>query len=273
MNRLKASFRQLWTFLAKGDAMIDQDDTVRRQMMEEWEQHAFDDPMYWIASGRTDWTLEEFYEDDSWYYGKTLLEFLTELGIELRGRKVLDLGCGMGRVSVQLARYGAEVFGTDISQEMIRLAQANLAHVPDLHFQVGDGTTLARYHDEFFDVVWSYITFRHIPSLKVILEYLDEIGRVLVPGGKFVIEVGNFRGWQWFVTDSKALRIGLKKTARLRKLGVRVRPVIGLIQYDAFYGVRVPKRLMLQALQSGGLSVDNTLTYDPYDHILYVGHR
>jgi SAM-dependent methyltransferase len=255
------------------DQAADTTGLAREQMKRKWESLAAEAPMYWVASGRTDWSLAEFYSEDSWFGGETLLEFLDRLGIDVRGKTVLDLGCGMGRISVHFARYGAEVYGTDISEEMIRLARTNLARTPRLHFDVGDGATLAHYRSGFFDVVWSYITFRHIPSRDVILGYIREIARALVPGGRFIIEVGNFRGGQWFLKDDLALRIGLKRTGRLARIGMRVRPTGGLVRYNAFAGARVPKRVILERLRDSGLSADHVFSYDPYDHMFYEGHK
>ena len=245
----------------------------RIQMKEKWENLARQAPMYWIASGRTDWNTEEFYSGDAWYDGQTLHEFLGSLGIDLAGKRVLDLGCGMGRISLQFARYGAEVYGTDISEEMIRLARLNLVHVPRLHFRVGDGVSLESYPDGFFDVAWSYITFRHIPSLRVIEGYVREIGRVLAPGGRFILEAGNLRGWQAFVSENRAIRLGLASPGRLSRLGIRAIPTVGLVRYDAFAGVKVTRRKMLDALQAGGLVTDRTFSYNPTDHMFYAGHK
>jgi ubiquinone/menaquinone biosynthesis C-methylase UbiE len=251
----------------------DKDEGAKKQMLDEWEKLASEDPMYWIASKKENWTLEEFYKDDNWYEKKTLLEFLTELGIKLQGKKVLDLGCGMGRIGIQFAKYGAVVFGIDISPEMIHIAQVNLAGIPNMHFQVGDGITLAQYQDRFFDFAWSYITFRHFPSRSVVQGYIKEISRVLKDGGQFLIEGGNFHGWQCFLADDIALRIGLKQTTRLKKIGLQVRPTMGITRYNAFQGVRVPKQTMIEYFQKNKLIVDKIFTYNSYDHMFYMGHK
>jgi SAM-dependent methyltransferase len=246
---------------------------TRDQMKQTWEGLAVEAPMYWIASNQQNWTPDEFYGSDRWFDGGSLTEFLSGLGIDVRGKRVLDLGCGMGRISTHLARYGAEVYGTDISEEMIRLARQNLSHVPGLHFDVGDGISLVQYPDGFFDGVWSYITLRHIPSHEVVVGYLREIGRTLAPGGWILLEVGHFAGWQFFITSSLTLRLGLKRSNLLGKIGIPARPTFEFMRYNAFAGVRVPRRTMLEGLRASGLVADRIFTYDRFDHMFYAGHK
>jgi len=73
--------------------------------------------------------------------------------------------------------------GVDISDEMVALARRTLAAVPHAHVQVNSGSDLSLFPDGYFDFVYSWIVFQHIPSKDVVLGYLREAQRVLKPGG------------------------------------------------------------------------------------------
>lgn len=101
---------------------------------------------------------------------------------DIRGKRVLELGCGAGEASVFLAKQGAEVTATDISGEMLlvatRLAQKN-------------GVTIATekalshtlpFPDNSFDIVYCANLLHHVD----LEETVSEVRRVLVDGGVFV---------------------------------------------------------------------------------------
>src|SRR3954451_16723876 len=65
----------------------------------------------------------------------TLLSWLPD---DLRGRRVLDAGCGTGALSVEAAKRGAHVVAIDLSPTLVALAQERLPHNLDIDFRVGD---------------------------------------------------------------------------------------------------------------------------------------
>ncbi|MEI9951584.1 MAG: class I SAM-dependent methyltransferase [Pseudomonadota bacterium] len=112
-------------------------------------------------------------------------ELATELVVWLRpraGERILDLGCGTGTLTAQIARQGARVMGVDRSTAMIQSAQEKYA---DLSFQVADGQDLT-YAAEF-DAVFSNAALHWMPRAADVLRGVE---RALVPGGRFVAEFG-----------------------------------------------------------------------------------
>ena len=110
---------------------------------------------------------------DSW--------MLDALG-DVRGKRVLDIGCGEGRFSRLLAGLGAEVTGVDLTEPLVERAR-RLAVGGD-EYLVGDAETLEGIADGGFDLAVSYIV------LVDLLDYRGSIRaahRVLRPGGKFVV--------------------------------------------------------------------------------------
>lgn len=103
---------------------------------------------------------------------------------ELRGRRVLELGCGMGVVSVVLGRRGAAVLGIDVSPGMIDIARRNAA----LHGLEGlvehrvMSAEAMELPDASFDLVFGFVYLHHLqPTLAA-----SEVRRVLRPGGRAV---------------------------------------------------------------------------------------
>jgi ubiquinone/menaquinone biosynthesis C-methylase UbiE len=98
------------------------------------------------------------------------------------GGRVADVGCGPGRITAYLASRGANVFGLDLSPQMIEVASVSY---PDLLFEVGTMTGLPSGDGELAGVLAWYSTI-HTP-----LDELDavfaEFARVLQPGGALLI--------------------------------------------------------------------------------------
>ncbi len=98
------------------------------------------------------------------------------------GERILDLGCGTGTLTAQIARQGARVTGVDRSPEMIESAREKYASVS---FDVVDGQALT-YSSEF-DAVFSNAALHWMPRATDVLRGVE---RALVPGGRFVAEFG-----------------------------------------------------------------------------------
>ncbi|MDX2776639.1 methyltransferase domain-containing protein [Streptomyces caniscabiei] len=108
---------------------------------------------------------------------------------DLRGKKVLLLGCGTAEEVLLLEEFGAaSMTGVDLSAESIRLADETY---PSHVFKVGDMHAL-EFQDQSFDFVYSSLTVHY--SEKP-LEVYKEIVRVLRPGGTFQFSVGHPMRW------------------------------------------------------------------------------
>ena len=98
-------------------------------------------------------------------------------------QRALEIGCGTGRVLEPLARHFQQVFGVDVSGEMVRRGCQRLSHLPQVHLVEIDGLGKLPFRDESFDFCFSYITFHHIPIKAVVRSYIKETHRVLKPTG------------------------------------------------------------------------------------------
>lgn len=115
------------------------------------------------------------------------------------GWRVLEIGCGMGRLLRPLAPRVARVVGVDLSEEMLRRAREHCAALPNVELHLTDGG-LDFLADSTFDFVFSHIVFQHLPRKAYAERYFREAFRLLVPGGIFRVQVDGrsrqvFRRW------------------------------------------------------------------------------
>jgi ubiquinone/menaquinone biosynthesis C-methylase UbiE len=119
---------------------------------------------------------------------QTMLDLLRASGACLeRGTRLLDLGCGAGRMIrwlTDFAGYG-EVWGTDISAEPIVWCTQHLA--PPFYFLVNTTFPHLPFEDRYFDVVYAGSVFTHIDDLAQ--TWLLEMRRVLRTGGKLYVTI------------------------------------------------------------------------------------
>lgn len=114
---------------------------------------------------------------------------------------VIDLGCGIGRVSAALAPRCRSVFGVDVSAEMVRVArERHAAH--NLRFERIDGTSLAAAPDVSCNLLLAIDTFPYLVQAGVTDKLLREATRVLRPGGRFAILNLSYRGRDLDVADA-----------------------------------------------------------------------
>jgi trans-aconitate methyltransferase len=113
-----------------------------------------------------------------WKYGKEVLELLSPR----EGERILDLGCGTGHLTSQIAAIGATVIGLDKSPAMIERARTLY---PDLRFEAADATSFG--FDEPFDAVFSNAAIHWMKDQDGVA---DSVWRALKSGGRFVAEFG-----------------------------------------------------------------------------------
>jgi len=97
-----------------------------------------------------------------------------------RGKRVLEIGVGLGADHQQFARSGADLHGLDLTEKAIEHTRARLTSLGlQSHLSVGDAEALP-FPDESFDVVYSWGVLHHSPDTP---QAIREVHRVLVPGG------------------------------------------------------------------------------------------
>jgi SAM-dependent methyltransferase len=132
-------------------------------------------------------------EERFWADGERDLATLLELvGVQLTGTEdVVEIGCGVGRLTRPLAAGGRTVRALDVSSTMLRLAAEHNPALTNVEWIEGDGTSLAPIEAGSADACVSHVVFQHIPDPRITLGYVAEIGRVLRPGGWAVFQISN----------------------------------------------------------------------------------
>jgi SAM-dependent methyltransferase len=159
-------------------------------MQEFWDERARENAMFFIDS-RLDYestNVEQFWAGA----GDDLDLVLDAAGGSIAPTdKIVEIGCGVGRMTRAMADRAAHVTALDISAEMIDQAKRHNEGLENVTWVHGDGTSLAGIADASADGAFSHVVFQHIPDPAVTLGYVREIGRVLAPGGWAVFQVSN----------------------------------------------------------------------------------
>lgn len=168
---------------------------VTSDMKHDWNKRAQENARWFINT----WKVEQT-EDEFDLTGRQDFDGLIRCELPLlTGRRdpktlrVLEIGCGIGRMTKYLAEVFGEVHGVDVSSEMVRQAGERLANLPNAYFREGNGTDFSDFPDEYFDFVFSAYVFQHVPSFEVIKSNIQDGFRVLKPQGifKFVTSAVN----------------------------------------------------------------------------------
>jgi len=167
---------------------------IKEEMERDWDRRAKKDAFYYIATGnRITANKKSFFASGE----KSAREILDDVDPLLLGREtVLEIGCGAGWLLKPLASQFQEVYGVDVSGEMVRIGKELLADYKNIHLYHNDGVTLSPLPDKKFDFVFSYIVFQHIPSREIVRGYIREALRVLKPGGIFKFQVRGFSAYE-----------------------------------------------------------------------------
>ncbi len=164
------------------------------KMRRDWDQRARENARFYVVNSQEHWTDAEFFEGGRKTVANHILTDLINVcqGREPRDMKVLEIGCGAGRVTRALGELFDEVHAVDVSGEMVTLARTACQDQPNIFIYQNNGTDLQALGDHQFDFAFSSCCFQHIPSYAVIENYVREIARVLRDGALFKFEVQGY---------------------------------------------------------------------------------
>jgi ubiquinone/menaquinone biosynthesis C-methylase UbiE len=124
------------------------------------------------------------WSSDVWGNLQSNIDFLVKTNSLEKGLRVLEIGCGKGRMLSFLNKQGLEVTGLDLDADALRQCRESF---PNLQVHQGSGDDLP-FPNEAFDLVLSFDVFEHIKDSN---KHLQEVIRVLKPGGQYLLQTPN----------------------------------------------------------------------------------
>lgn len=163
------------------------------KMRADWDSRARENARHFVQTAQVDWTDEAFFASGEQTVREEILTDMINICQDKRPKqmRVLEIGCGAGRVTRALARLFGEVHAVDVSGEMITRARQALAAESNAFVYQNNGMDLSVIppRQEGYDFAFSSIVFQHIPSREVIENYVREVARLLRPGALFKFQV------------------------------------------------------------------------------------
>jgi len=167
------------------------------------------------------------------------------------GDKVLDLGCGNGRLIETLKDKEIEYLGVDNSEELIKLAQKNY---PGYKFIVSDILNLENIESQKFDYIFCLATLQHLPSQDLRIKVLREMKLLLSDQGQIIISNWNMRSqrkYRFLILKTFWQRIIGKNKLEFGDILFPWKNSRGEIMSERYYHAFRKKELLKLARQAG----------------------
>jgi ubiquinone/menaquinone biosynthesis C-methylase UbiE len=157
-----------------------------------------------VESKAWDWKIVKNKQEQTWLEPSVESYYLIDRWQKKRKKDFLDLGCGLGRHTIQFAKAGFNTAGFDLSEESIRrTAEYAKAEKLDITLKVGDMLELP-YPDASFDCILCRNVISHTDTAGM-RQIVEELKRVLRPEGECYLTLGSKETWgfkqDWPVVD------------------------------------------------------------------------
>jgi len=175
-----------------------------------WNEKAKENP-YWYVSSYGPYDGRNL--DDFWKSGLTIWDSLKGVTGYFPHGTVVEIGCGVGRITRAIAKEVGHVIAFDLSREMIEIAKQQ--SLENVEFRLANECRLGGLPDKSADLVLAYCVFQHLPSIGHLRSYLREMVRVAKPGAviSFTVCPGD---WRWKLLPLMRLKGFIKSKLRLQ---------------------------------------------------------
>jgi ubiquinone/menaquinone biosynthesis C-methylase UbiE len=156
---------------------------------EKWNELALEDAKYYVCAKRGD-SDEKFRQYGEDHYEEHIInDGLIKSYVPIFSNAiVMEIGCGIGRMTEFFALDFKGVFAIDVSDKMIDLAKERLSNMDNVSFVETDGESFPLSSNSV-DFVFSFLVFQHIPSIESIEKNFKEVHRVLKEDGLFKVQI------------------------------------------------------------------------------------
>lgn len=228
------------------------------------------DPCGGAVGSLPEGTPDFFAAVDEERYGRYAPWMRASMGFDLaRGKRLLEVGCGMGTDLAQFGRGGASVVGIDLVPRHLTIARRRLVHEGCAPRLLCSDAEALPFKDASVDVVYSFGVLHHTPGIEAALA---EIRRVLRPGGEAVI--GLYHRDSLFYWGSTILRRGIVQGGLFRHGYRRLMADIERHDHsDALPLVRVYSRRKVRRLLRSFTSVSLATYHPPAAHVHFLSRR
>jgi SAM-dependent methyltransferase len=228
-------------------------------MRRDWDQRARKDAYFYIASWRKEWNETSFFQSGEEDYQRLVAPVLERFHFSPRGKTMLELGCGVGRMTRCFAQKFSQVTGFDVSDEMLDRARGLNSTAQNITWVQGNGADLGNIVSGSLDFVFSYLVLQHLPADNLIHAYIREILRVLSDGGICLFQFNGttekYMNWKgrlaWGVIDSLwAVRLSGASRSAAKMLGMDPE-----MAGNSWHGVGISGDSVLQTIRAAGSEV------------------
>lgn len=105
-----------------------------------------------------------------------------------KNKKICDVSCGDGRDLAFLKSCGFDVYGTEITEGMVKLIRKNVPALKTSHIKIGTNESIP-FKDNFFDYLFSWNACYYFGKTKDFDRHVQEFARVMKPGGTLVLSI------------------------------------------------------------------------------------
>lgn len=160
---------------------------VLKKMKNDWNERVLEDAEKFIYGRGTIFSFQQ-YDEHARLEPPRMADLLktTFPNVSTSNMKILEIGCGVGRLTKGLLSFFGHYIGIDVSEEMINLAKNRLGDLSNVEFYVNNGFDLNMIDDSTIDLVLEAYVFQHVPQKNIVNNYCKEAFRVLKNGGFFM---------------------------------------------------------------------------------------